>query len=160
MRAIADIVIGLTLSVLAVFTFLWAGTIQSFGDDPLGARALPRIVSGLIFILSFILFTNGIVAARSEKPKISEIRIPAGFLRIVMPLWALLFVYMILFVNLGYLLSTILISIPVLILFGNRNYFSILSISIISGIIYYIIFIKLFGMFDAPGRLFSLSTIF
>ncbi len=159
-HSLADAVCGLLLAMLSLSVFFMSDSIQTFGDDPLGPRALPKIVAIAIFFLSLVLMATSVRLLHRGGVAFGNIRIPQSFIRIVLPLWVLLFVYNILFGWFGYLVSTILITVPVLFTFGNRGTFKLAIISIATGILYYLIFIVGFGMYDVSGTFIDFNEFF
>ncbi|WP_110654830.1 tripartite tricarboxylate transporter TctB family protein [Salinicola halimionae] len=110
MKLAADRVLSLLLLGLAAFVAVQAWQLQvPFSYDPLGPKAVPLMLAGLLAILAVVLFVRP--GASGEWPT------GALLLRLVFTM-AVLGFYAALFINLGFLVTTALVSIVIAWLFG------------------------------------------
>jgi len=155
----SEFILGLVIFAIGVFLFWSAEDIPISGQDDFGARSLPRAISAMIAILGAI--WSGIYVVKwwqSGKPIMIEAQNRLLFTRII-PLMISSFIYAYLFQWFGYLVSTFIILIPVLYLYGNRSIHKLLITSAIAASLYYLIFIKALGVFDAGGSVINFSQI-
>lgn len=147
--------------ILAIGLFLlWsAEDIPISGEDDFGARSLPRVISAMISILGAI--WSGIYLVkwrRLAKPMVTAAQNRFLFTRVI-PLMISSFIYAYLFQWFGYLVSTFLILIPVLYLYGNKSIHKLLIISTVTTLLYYLVFIKALGIFDAGGSVINFNQL-
>ncbi len=155
----SEFILGLVIFAIGVFLFWSAEDIPISGQDDFGARSLPRAISAMIAILGAI--WSGIYIVKwwqSAKPVVTEAQNRFLFTRII-PLMVSSFIYAYLFQWFGYLVSTFLILIPVLYLYGNTSILKLLKISAIAAILYYLVFIKALGVFDAGGSVINFTQL-
>ncbi|OLO04482.1 tripartite tricarboxylate transporter TctB family protein [Salinicola socius] len=110
MKLAADRVLSLLLLGLAAFVAVQAWQLQvPFSYDPVGPKAVPLILSALLAVLAIVLFVRP--GAGGEWPT------GALLLRLVFTM-AVLGAYAALFINLGFLVTTALVSVVIAWLFG------------------------------------------
>ncbi|WP_251976293.1 tripartite tricarboxylate transporter TctB family protein [Salinicola avicenniae] len=110
MTLAADRILSLLLLGLAAFVAVQAWQLEvPFSYDPVGPKAFPLILSGLLAILAIVLFVRP--GASGQWPT------GALLLRLVFTM-VLLGLYAALFVNLGFLITTALVSVVIAWLFG------------------------------------------
>ncbi|MGM8930582.1 tripartite tricarboxylate transporter TctB family protein [Salinicola halophyticus] len=110
MKLAADRILSLLLLGLAAFVAVQAWQLQvPFSYDPLGPKAVPLMLAGLLAILAVVLFVRP--GASGEWPT------GALLLRLVFTM-AVLGFYAALFINLGFLVTTALVSVIIAWLFG------------------------------------------
>lgn len=146
-----DFLAGSAIMVVALIGFYNALDIKSFGNDPVGPGTLPKIVSVILVFLSFALIVKSFSTAagpRVEAEKQDVIRVLAAS--------GVLFLYVILFKVVGYLFSTIIISVILLRIFNNKMNIKIISSSILFSGLIYLIFVTLMGTYVAPSLLFQI----
>ncbi|WP_110644033.1 tripartite tricarboxylate transporter TctB family protein [Salinicola sp. CPA57] len=110
MKLAADRILSLLLLGLAAFVAVQAWQLQvPFSYDPLGPKAVPLMLAGLLAVLAIVLFVRP--GASGDWPT------GALLLRLVFTM-AVLGAYAALFINLGFLVTTALVSIVIAWLFG------------------------------------------
>lgn len=155
----SELIVGITVMVIGLF-FLWAAeSIPISGEDEFGARSLPRAISILIAVFGAL--WAGIHFVKWRNTETSNEPNPQNQYLVsrIMPLMASSFIYAALFQWFGYLVSTFLILIPVLWIYGNTNIRKLLTISAIATAIYYVVFIKLMKVFDAGGSVINFYDV-
>lgn len=155
----SEFILGLVILAIGVFLFWSAEDIPISGQDDFGARSLPRAISAMIAILGVI--WSGIYFVkwqRSAKPVVTVVRSRFLLTRII-PLMMSSFIYAYLFQWFGYLVSTFLTLIPVLYLYGNKSIPKLLLISAVTTVLYYLVFIKALGVFDAGGSVINFNQL-
>lgn len=109
MKLAADRILSLLLLGLAAFVAVQAWQLEvPFSYDPVGPKAFPLILSGLLAVLAVVLFVRP--GASGEWPT------GALLLRLLFTM-AVLGLYAALFINLGFLVSTAIVSIVIAWLF-------------------------------------------
>ncbi len=142
-----DITTGIVVAVIGAVFFFEAGSIEGAGTEDMRARLLPQIISGLIVALGVLLSVAGFY---KKKGFDAGAPFDAAVLKRIAPLVLIAFGYVVLFKLFGYLAATLLVSIPVFYMFGNRGWKSLLLPSVVAtGIIYYVFF-SLMGLYHAP----------
>ena len=111
-------------------------------------------------IIGSILAVKAMALARRQDEPFFRIQLSEAIRKTVIPLGAVSFAYAALFIAFGYVLSTVLVMAPALWIYGHRGWVKITAITVISTAIYYILFIRLMGVFDSPGLLIDLSDLF
>lgn len=155
----AEFILGLIIFAIGLFLFWKAGDIPVSGEDEFGSRSLPRTISALIAFFGAI--WSGIYFVKWQKvikPADVKLRNPYLFTRII-PLMLSSFAYAFLFQWFGYLVSTFIMLIPVLYLYGTKSIGKLLMISAIATVLYYLVFIKALGVFDAGGSVINFNRL-
>jgi putative tricarboxylic transport membrane protein len=153
----AEFLLGLVIFCIGAFLLWSAEDIPVSGEDDFGARSLPRAISTMIAVLGAIWSAIYFVKWRHSVDKIvAQTRNRYLFTRII-PLMLSSFVYAFLFQWFGYLVSTFLIAIPVLYLFGHTSVQKVLMTTVVVTGLYYFIFIKALGVFDPGGSIFNIN---
>ena len=155
----SEFILGLVIFSIGGLLLWFAEDIPVSGQDEFGARSLPRIISIMIAILGAIWSAIYFVKWRQEtKPVTAGARNPFLFTHVI-PLMLSSFIYAFLFEWFGYLVSTFVIVIPVLYLYGNKSIRKLLITACIATIIYYLIFIKALGVFDEGGSIINFNQL-
>ena len=155
----SELIVGLVIVALGLFLLWAAEDIPISGEDEFGARSLPRAISIMIAIFGAVWASIHFLKWRqTTEPTVSNPQNQYMFTRII-PLMASSFVYAALFQWFGYLVSTFLMLIPVLWIYGNTVIRKLLTISAIATVIYYVVFIKLMKVFDAGGSVINFNEI-
>ena len=155
----SEFILGLIILAIGLFLFWSAEDIPISGEDDFGARSLPRAISAMIAILGGL--WSGIYAIKwrqSSNLVVTQAQNKFLFTRII-PLMVSSFIYAYLFQWFGYLVSSFIILIPVLYLYGNQSIHKLLIISATATILYYLIFIKALGVFDAGGSVINFNQL-
>lgn len=150
-----NIILGIMFISLALFAIYETTNFQKnpygLSIDSLGAAFFPKLVSVLIILLSALL----IVGELKKKNKKES----SSFLdsKITFPLLigALVFIYSFLIRFLGYIISTIILNIVLLIIFKVEKKTSIIVFPVILTLLVYVIFKIAFRVPLAEGILFS-----
>ena len=150
---------GMVIALIGIVFLISAEDIPVSGEDDFGARSLPRIISALIIAMGTL--WAAISYGKIQKTKASSAPNPRNlFLRTrIIPLMLSSFIYAALFQWFGYLVSTFVILLPVLYIFGNRSIVPMLRIAATATAVYYVLFIKLMGVFDAGGSVININEL-
>lgn len=143
-RGVRDISTGFTLILFSIAGYLVAN--EFGGGEKLGSFGpsfFPKLVLILLAILSISLLIKGIVSLKTDKTKIKFNA--RKVIRVIIYI-ILLIIYINLFFITGFIISTIFFLIIGQYLFGTRNWFKIIGISIITPIILYYFFTVLFNI--------------
>jgi|GEM_PF-1288108 hypothetical protein len=155
----SEFIVGLAIMAIGLF-FLWAADdIPVSGEDEFGARSLPRAISFLIAIFgaiwSGINFVKWRHATATTQPNPQNEFLFAR----IFPLMLSSFIYAALFKWFGYLVSTFVVLLPVLYIYGNTSIRKILIMAAVAAPLYYIIFIKGMKVFDAGGSIINFNQL-
>lgn len=155
----SELIVGLIVLALGLF-FLWAAEdIPVSGQDEFGARSLPRVISYLIVFFGFIWTGIHFFKWRQQTEQTQPNPQNKYLVTRIIPLMLSSFIYAALFQWFGYLVSTFLILIPVLWIYGNTSIRKLLTISATATAVYYIVFIKLMTVFDAGGSVINFNKL-
>ena len=155
----SEMIVGLIILTIGAF-FLWsAEDIPVSGEDDFGARSLPRAISVLVVFFGVIWTGLHFFKWRQQSEPTQPNAQNKYLVSRIIPLMLSSFIYAALFQWFGYLVSTFLILIPVLWIYGNTSIRKLLKISVIATSIYYIIFIKFMGVFDAGGSVINIYEL-
>jgi len=161
----AAVVIG-----VSIFSLYLAYSIRSFQEGILlGPRLVPMAIAGLGIGLGVLQFTIAWVrrvksgkagdatfsgANDGKRPALSKTAVLRKAAIIVIG-----FAYIWLFSATGYLIATAIAMAPLLVVFGTRNAGKVAVLTIGGTAAYYIIFIRLMGVYDPPGWLINLEML-
>ena len=152
-----DLLISLTVIGMGIFFLLQTRMIESFGDDDVGPELVPTILSWLMIALGGLSAVFRLIFPDPNDK--AQLRVPSSSLLWIGAITGLGLIYFFLFLATGYLLSTIVILGVILIAFGVRHPTRVLFISVLGGMAYYFIFIRVMKVYDPPGTLIDISTI-
>lgn len=148
-KPFSDLVIGLGAIVLGVAVFALAGQLQTvrLGIGPAG---FPRFIAVLLIVLGAAKLIPTLLSG-VEKPRIHLEKKP-----VLLFLSAILmsFVYVLLVPTAGFLITTPLLLIGMMWLFGERNPLALIVISIVTTVVIWLLFTKVFYIFLPSCRLF------
>ena len=150
----AGVVVG-----LGIFCLFHAYSIESFQKVLIGPRPVPMTIAGMIIgfgILQFFVAWMG----RGENGKAADGKSPALSNAAVLRMAAIIvvgFAYIWLFSATGYLIATAIIMASLLVLFGIRPAGKVAVLTIGGTAVFYIIFIRLMGIYSPPGWLVNLE---
>lgn len=136
-----EIIIGLALIGLGLVIYVRGGNLPSLNEAYFNAGSFPRLIAGLLILLSIILIFSKVNELRKRKPvkdKVSNKEKIIAFYReyrLVILTTTLFFVYIFLMQFLGFVVSTILFIIGAAILIGYRKRKEVLTISTIAVIL-------------------------
>ncbi|CCQ75241.1 tripartite tricarboxylate transporter TctB family protein [Magnetospira sp. QH-2] len=157
-----EFLISLGIVVLSLMAIALANTIPPSNDDGVGARFIPLVLSVSMLILGGIgmAYAATINAPKEPEPaqnQASQVSLTGMLFRIGV-LTALGFFYLFLMGALGYALSTFVVLVMCLVLFGNKRPIPVILMSLIGTAIYYVVFVKQLGIYDPPGWLIDVSS--
>jgi len=148
--------VGTAAIVLGVFIFVIAGSIQGFGDDPVGPKFVPRAVATLISLIGAFLALRAWTAAhRGEVAADPADAVEPERTGAVAVLAVASVVYALLFQAIGYAPTTLLIFPIVLYLFGMRGVAILAGYAVGAFCVFYLFFFVLLGIYDPPGQWFD-----
>ena len=142
-------VIGVLLMVLSALFF--AGTWSFFdGGGYVSPRVFPRIISGCMFVLATLMVGQSLIAYRASVPQHTQqdTHIEQSVGR---PTWWLIagavlvaFAYTQVIEHLGYLVSTALFLAAMIVLFKEKRWYVVGSVSILGTTVFYTVFRLIF----------------
>lgn len=153
-QATAEMLFSAAVVGIGVFFFTQAVRIERYYDDLVGAAFLPYVITCSIIFLGLISTIKQLIRIRKLESSWHNISISVSFFTVVVPFATLTFIYVGLFILLGYFLSTFIMTILALVLYKNRGMIRLIVTSLISSVILYLIFVKVIGIYDPPGILF------
>jgi putative tricarboxylic transport membrane protein len=155
---------------VGIFILYQGYSIRSFQEEILiGPRLVPMAIAGMIIALGVLQFAIAWVHhvnsskagdstfsghGNSKRPPLSK---PAVFR--MAAILVIGFAYIWLFSATGYLIATAIAIAPLLVVFGIRNAGKVTVLTIGGTAVYYIIFIRLMGIYDPPGWLINLDML-
>ena len=147
---------------LGIFFLLQAHAIDSFQEDLIGPRLVPMEIAGMIIglgVLQFVVAWMG----RNDAPKSGDdAGLPALSKPAIIRMAAIIavgFAYLWLFEATGYLIATAIVLALLLVVFGTRSAGKVAVLTVGGATVYYILFIKLMGIFDPPGWLIDIEML-
>lgn len=146
----SDLCLGLGFVILGAVVFILAGKLQNVARG-LGPSGYPQVVAIMMIILGSTLALGNLIGG-FPKPDFS-IENPKGWLKILI-LLVVTFVYVWLLRSLGFLLLTPFYMGFLLVLFNHRDYKKVVAISLLTTIVLYLLFVKVFMIFLPSFRLF------
>ena len=152
----AAVVVG-----LGIFFLLQANSIESFQDALIGPRMVPMQIAGLIIGLGVLQFAVAWVG-RSASVDTGDAELSPLSRLVVFRMAAIIalgFAYILLFSATGYLIATAVVLALLLVVFGTRNAGKVAILTIGGAAVYYILFIKLMGIFDPTGWLIDVEML-
>lgn len=153
-----DMIAGLALVGLAIFLLIASFDIPvEFGDSGIGPRSFPQAICGLIILIGMVLVVQG-ARGRIAPGDESSLEIMT-FIKVVLPLVLLSFVYVLLFKLFGYVSSTLVILYAACFHFGVRGKALLILPLVVSAAFYYLFF-GLMGVFEPPATLFNFIDLF
>jgi hypothetical protein len=156
-----ELIVGIVIVLIGVFFLVSAEDIPADSGDAFGPRSLPQVISTLMIALGALWVAVSLRKARKlEISSAQHANQHNQFLLVrILPLMALSIVYGFLFEWFGYLVSTFLILIPVLFIYGNRSLPRVLTVAVIATAVYFTLFIKVMGIFDAGGSVVNFNDL-
>jgi len=147
-------IINLSLAIISALFLVLAIQIETTSEDLWGPKIAPLFLAGTLLILSIVASLGPIIrkGARETDEEVDQENSgegPVPFFKIALVLILGVFYFFAISV-LGYLISTIISLFLILLIFENSNLKKISIIAVVGSAIYYLIFIKLLGIFD-PG---------
>lgn len=152
-----EILISLGTILIGVFALFQAAAIENLQREAVGPDLVPVIVAWLIVILGVIMGIQGLLFPGKERPSGPPVTRQGMMLNAT--IIGLGFLYLLLFVAVGYLVSTIAALAAILVLFGTRQPLPVAVMSVAGGGVYFLVFVRLMGIYDPPGSLIDLSRL-
>ena len=132
-----DVVLSTFLIIVSVIILTNDNLVQGGAESDLGSMFLPRVVAGLIIILSATLAIESLrKLAHGSKPEGLEIIITDGFSGILIYI-GIFIAYWLSVPHIGFLVATPFIMIAVAMLLGGRNWVPIIAMSVITPVLIY-----------------------
>lgn len=155
--------------ILGIFCLYLAYSIETFQKVLIGPRPVPMAIAGMIIglgSLQFVVAWMGRVkngnAGDSPVSGVGNGKPPALSKTAVLRMAAIIvvgFAYIWLFAATGYLIATAMAMASLLVVFGTRNAGKVAVLTIVGTALYYIIFIRLMGIYDPAGWLINLEML-
>lgn len=98
---------GILMLAVGLFLLLAAGSIPSGAAVGIGSDFMPRVASGLMAVLGIIILISGVKEAKKDGAQ-EEANAPAPLPKGLLCTVALLFLYMLLMVPVGFIITTVL----------------------------------------------------
>lgn len=157
----SESIVGLAIILMGMYFYYSGSFIESFGDDVVGPQFIPRITALTLALLGLVLLVLSIVRFEGDslKDPVADLVGSGFFAKVFFPLGLTAIVYVTLFSQFGYFASTLVVTPIVLWIFGNRGIPKIILMTVVTALIFYLIFIQFLGVFDVPGALFNLSEL-
>lgn len=148
-KPFSDLVIGLSAVALGIVVLLLSGKLQTvkLGIGPAG---FPRFIAALLIILGAVMAVPALLRG-VEKPRVQvEKKAASLFLAAI----AMSLVYVCLVSRVGFLIMTPLLLFGMMWLFGERKLPLMIAVSLITTIVIWLLFTKVFHIFLPSCRLF------
>lgn len=145
------------IAITGVVFFWHSLDIPAGSSDAIGPRLVPMLMSGAAILLCLPLIYHDLRSHRRANWANHDITIEA-LLMTAGPMILMVAVYGNLLAWFGYLLSTIACGVVVFRLFGNSFRTSLIH-GIFGGVIFYVIFIRLMGIYDPSGTILDISDL-
>ncbi|MCG7522821.1 tripartite tricarboxylate transporter TctB family protein [Ruegeria sp. Ofav3-42] len=148
-------VIGAGLAIFGLVAVAASMAINPDPDGGWGARIFPLVGSGALVVLGVVECVKGLSSsAPATTPKEEGSILPRIFSLLVLSL-----AYVWLMGKLGYLISTGIAAVLVLMIFGVRNPIGLLIAAIVCPAIYHLIFFVMLGVYPPYGEWFDLLDV-
>lgn len=145
--------------LLLGFLFLWQATMIPVGaHDAVGPRLVPLSISCAVILLSLLLIYFDLRPHRKLAWENQDVSL-AALLLMAGPLILLLAFYGQMMTWFGYLISTLICAFGAFRLFGNSTRTSLVH-SIVGGVLFYVVFVRVMGIYDPRGSVLDLSGLF
>lgn len=153
------IISGGVLFAIALFILLASLNITTGADLSVGSDFMPKVISSLLLICSVILIFQGISKSKIYKENIEEKedneKRELDYVGVILSLLSL-FAYMLIFISLGFFISTILYLFVQIIIFTPKDKRKLLKTAIISvviSLVIYVVFVHGFRLMLPAGIL-------
>lgn len=144
--------------LMAMFGLAAVAASLAINPDPdggWGARIFPLVGSGALLLLGVLECVKGLKTPASLSPDAGE---PSPLGRIF-SLLLLSFAYVWLIGKFGYLISTSIVSVLALMIFGVRNPIGLAIAAVVCPLVYHLIFFVMLGVFPPYGEWFDLLDV-
>lgn len=146
----SNVCLGLGFVILGAVVYFMAGQLQ-LTTRGIGPGGYPRVIAAMMIILGAILAIENVVGG-FPKPEFS-MENPRGWLRTALLIIGTL-IYISLLRKLGFLLLTPFLMGYALVLFGHKEWKRVVGISVLTTVVIYLLFVKVFMIFLPSFRLF------
>lgn len=151
-----DLLVSLAVVGLGLFFLSQTYLIENIGNDPVGPEFVPTVLSWLLIGLGLLSAVARIIMKEPDDATRLTVPLPALLWMGAITGFGLL--YFLLFLATGYLLATVIALAVVLVAFGVRSPIQVSLQSVLGGLAYFIIFIRVMKVYDPPGSLIDIST--
>ncbi len=144
---------------VGLFFLIQAQKAETNQADLIGPSLVPSVISILLMVLGIV---TGVHALFFNKKADVSTRSKGPGLQTYLKLFAITllgFFYIWAFSAFGYLVSTLLMLVIILYIFGIRKKTRLAAIAIIGSISYYLVFVKLMKIYDPPGTLINFQAL-
>jgi len=155
----SELAVGIVIVFIGIFFLISAADIPSNSGDAFGARSLPRAISVLLITLGTLWAALSLRKIRRSGSGSKPNSRNRFLLTRIVPLLLLSFLYGFLFDWFGYLVATFAIMGPVLFIYGTRSAPKLLAVAASATAVYYLLFIKVMGVFDAGGSVINFNEL-
>lgn len=149
-------------ALVLLVTGLFASVTGDIYIDPLdpgfSSVDFPIMVLTLLTILSLVLIGNAILPLARSNWKLYQAGEWKPAVRYVVPTAVLGFAYVWFITMFQYPMPTLIATVGMLAMFGNRGWSRLLLIPVVSTVVYYILFYALLGLHEAPGTVWQYET--
>ncbi|MDH5749823.1 MAG: tripartite tricarboxylate transporter TctB family protein [Rhodospirillales bacterium] len=152
-----DILVSLGIVSIGVFALFQVGEIENVQREAVGPELVPNVVSWLIVIFGVMMAIQSVLFPSRDKnsrPPMTRDGIIVNAILI-----GIGFFYFFLFLAFGYLVSTVIALAAVLYMFGTRRLSRLVPVSVMGGAVYYLVFIRLMGIYDPPGSIIDMAPL-
>lgn len=164
-RTKIDLGVSAIAILLGLFFTYQVSLIETLSENDIGPSFFPYILSftmiglGVLVGVSALMYNATVkrVTGEAEEGEEEKFGFRDSDIARVAAVVAMGFVYIGLFYALGYLISTLLSLMLMLVVFGNRHIGTIVLLSIVGALVYNYVFIGLMGLHDPPGLYFDLN---
>lgn len=121
----SDTFVGIGFAFLSIVFLIMTHSMEK--ESGPGPDLFPKIVAGAMLVVSVVLIVRSLISGAEKKVEINK----TGFLHVIITI-AITIIYVIILPKVGFLLSSIALFIPTLILFGvkRKSYITILGVCI------------------------------
>ena len=144
---------------IGLFSLLQAQQAETNQEGLIGPALVPSVVRILLIILGFATGVRAILFNRYTLPDSQGKDLGLQTYLKLAAISLLGFCYIWAFVAFGYLLSTCLLLLAVLFLFGTRNIPKLVLYGVCGSIVYYLVFVKVMKIYDPPGLLINIQSL-
>ncbi len=155
-QTLRDAAVGGFVMACGLFFLFQARIIDTDPDDPFGPKLAPTIIAGLIIGMGLLQSAVAVLrpAVTSPDEGSSEPFRPVLFFSVI----AAGVAYIFLFQLVGYLISTLVVLIGMLLLFRNRFSGRLMVTAVIGALVYHVVFIELMSVHD-PASLLNFRSL-
>ncbi|MGP1396665.1 MAG: tripartite tricarboxylate transporter TctB family protein [Inquilinaceae bacterium] len=147
-----DLWVGLTVAATGLFLLTATADIRVDEAGLVGPRLVPRIVCGAAIGLGLMLAVAAMVGAGKRAARGGDTALPLRAAAVV----GLGLLYVPLLGAFGYFIATVIAAAAIFRLFGTRRLVPLCLGALATAALWYLVFIRVMGVFDPPGWIFSI----